>query len=232
MPKPDPNDLWCFTWIQEAQASPGADRMAAIRAAMWQPGDAVSVCFLDGAKRLKDRVEEAAHLWTGPQRANLRFVFQKKTDALIRITFNGRGSWSVLGTSCRNIAAGQPTMNFGWLSADTEDDLLRGVVLHEFGHAIGLVHEHQSPATRIRWDKATVRESLSGAPNFWTNDQITRNLFTPFTKKETNFSKFDPQSIMVYPIPPSWTLNGFTTPFNTQLSAIDVAHVQTLYPWT
>ena len=37
-------------------------------------------------------------------------------------------------------------MNFDCLS-DTEDisSTEQGVILHEFGHTIGLVHEHQSP---------------------------------------------------------------------------------------
>ena len=51
-------------------------------------------------------------------------------------------------------------MNLGWLdgSSDTITDNERGVILHEFGHAIGLLHEHQSP---LRSDKITLKEGGS-----------------------------------------------------------------------
>ena len=39
-------------------------------------------------------------------------------------------------------------MSFGWLSQDLPEDQFRAVVLHEFGHALGLIHEH--PA---RWNR-------------------------------------------------------------------------------
>lgn len=40
----------------------------------------------------------------------------------------------------------QPTMSLGWIADDTIlDDRERGVILHEFGHVLGLLHKHQSP---------------------------------------------------------------------------------------
>lgn len=40
----------------------------------------------------------------------------------------------------------EPTMNLAWIR-DTEDinDTDKGSILHEFGHVLGLGHEHQSP---------------------------------------------------------------------------------------
>lgn len=33
-------------------------------------------------------------------------------------------------------------MHFGWLRDDTDDVEWRRVVVHEFGHALGAIHEH------------------------------------------------------------------------------------------
>lgn len=224
-------ERWCFSWIEPAPSSPGADRLAALTQNMWSAGDTLTVSFLDGDKRVKDRVEAAARQWTGPNMANLRLVFQKKTSTLIRISFKGRGSWSVLGNSCRQIDKARPTMNLGWLTPSTPDDEVNRVVLHEFGHALGLVHEHQNPAGTIAWDRARVAASLAGAPNFWPLDRIEKNLFEPYARKETNFSRFDPDSIMIYPIPAHWTTDGFSVSANSKLSATDIAFIRKLYPW-
>jgi Astacin (Peptidase family M12A) len=43
-------------------------------------------------------------------------------------------------------------MNLGW-TGDLEAN--RGVILHEFGHTLGLLHEHQSP---VRGKKITLKE--------------------------------------------------------------------------
>ena len=37
-------------------------------------------------------------------------------------------------------------MNYGWLEPDTSTREYQRVVRHEFGHALGMIHEHQNPA--------------------------------------------------------------------------------------
>ncbi len=224
-------DQWCFAWDAVAPAISGKTRAVAPKMSLWRAGDAISISFLDGDKRLKARVEQAARQWVGPAMANLDFVFQKKTDSLIRISFKSRGSWSAVGTTCKNVDKSKPTMNLGWLSASTEDEEVERVVLHEFGHALGLIHEHQHPKGKIKWNEAQVASDLAGPPQFWTTEQIQRNMFQAFTAKLTNFSKFDKDSIMLYPIPAKWTTNGFSTPPNRKLSNTDIAFIRALYPW-
>ena len=55
-------------------------------------------------------------------------------------------------------------------------------------------------------------------------------MFEPYSAKETNFTNTDPQSIMMYPIPARWALNGFSAGLNTDLSATDKAAVAEWYP--
>jgi len=59
-------------------------------------------------------------------------------------------------------------MNFGW---DLTVPGQRGTALHEIGHALGLLHEHQSPFAGIHWDDEAVYAELAGPPNFWSRDR-------------------------------------------------------------
>src|SRR3546814_14969414 len=99
------------------------------------------------------------------QYANLEFEFVSSANAQVRIAFNDDGAWSYVGTDALGIPANQPTMNFGWLD--------QGVVQHEFGHMIGMIHEHQNPRDNpIQWNKPAVNAALGGPPNNWDQDPI------------------------------------------------------------
>src|SRR5438445_521773 len=59
----------------------------------------------------------------------------------------------------RNTAAEEKdgeTMHYGWLDRATPEVEYRRTVLHEFGHALGAIHEHQSPGGEIKWNKDVV----------------------------------------------------------------------------
>jgi hypothetical protein len=151
-------------------------------------------------------------------------------DADIRISFSEPGSWSYIGTECRTVPAEEATMNFGWLSPDSTADVVSRVVLHEFGHALGCIHEHQNPAGGILWDKAAVYEYYGGPPNNWSRADVDENIFATYDKDLTFHSQVDPDSIMMYPIPRSLTRNGFEVDWNTQLSPLDEEFIRAAYP--
>jgi len=181
---------------------------------------------------LWDKVMRFAQQWTTFDTANLTFIDQKHVDrgTQIRISFQYSGSWSVIGKSCTNITdPTKPTMNFGWLTPQSSDDEIRRVVLHEFGHAVGLIHEHQNPGGRINWNRQAVIHDLSGPPNNWSLDVIERNMFEPWEKSETNFTELDPRSIMMYPIPKRWTTDGFSVGLNSDLSSTDKRFIHLQY---
>lgn len=220
---------YCMAWVAGEELV-GKDRAALVKKYRWTPGDKITVSFMDGDPQVQQRVRQMAIGWTQPGLARLVFDFrQNDPNALIRISFRYSGSWSVIGTSCRTIAKNQPTMNFGWLTPDSTDDEIRRVVLHEFGHALGLIHEHQNPSGGIHWNKEAVYKELSGPPNNWSRDVIDRNMFEPQARSETNFTKTDPQSIMMYPIPSKWTTDGFSAGLNSRLSPMDIKFVHQQY---
>ncbi|MBC7911582.1 MAG: hypothetical protein H7Y30_13830 [Pyrinomonadaceae bacterium] len=227
----DNQDRWCFTWIPSDQGVEGANRAGLLKRAKWEANSIITASFLDGDPGVQQRVKKAAQQWTAPGRANLRIVFQNDPDSLIRISFRYRGSWSVLGTECRNITdKSQPTMNYGWLTPGSTDQEVQQVVLHEFGHALGLIHEHQSPAGGIKWNRNKVISDLSGPPNNWDLATIEHNMFRPIAKNESNYTSLDPQSIMMYPLPANWTMDGFSVGLNTDLSETDKTFIHQQYP--
>ena len=79
---------------------------------------------------------------------NIRF---KRVDSggTIRISFDyNDGSWSCVGQQCKSITIDEATMNLDCIDPSTNavTSEERGIILHEFGHALGLLHEHQSPS--------------------------------------------------------------------------------------
>ncbi len=78
------------------------------------------------------------------------------------------------------------------------------MILHEFGHALGLIHEHQNPLGTIKWNKPAVVHDLSGPPNNWDQATIDHNMFEAYPAAEIDGTKLDKTSIMMYPIPASW----------------------------
>ncbi len=223
---------WCFAPLAERTAGPGLDRATLLRVAKWTPGETITVSFLDGDPQLQQKVKDVALEWTGQGMANLTLEFRTDTtDTNIRISFTpGDGSWSYVGTTCKQIPPPAPTMNYGWLDASSTEEEIRRVVLHEFGHALGLVHEHQNPEGCLKWNYNQVIQDLSGPPNNWPLNVIIHNVFQAHAANETNFTQVDPNSIMMYSLPATWTLDGFSIPLNSELSQTDKQFIQEQYP--
>jgi len=222
---------FCMCIVPEKDQS--GTKAALLNQYRWPNGATITVRFLEGDKKLQDRVKAVAQEWVAKNMAHLFLDFKpqtaNKTD--IRIAFKaGAGSWSHLGNFCRQIPEPQPTMNFGWINADSPETTLRSVVLHEFGHALGLIQEHQNPKGGIPWNEAAVVKDLSGPPNNWDRNKIQHNMFDHYRPDEVSGTDVDPKSIMMYPIPAAWTLNGFSSGFNTELSEKDKTFIRFAYP--
>lgn len=206
-------------------------RLSADRRKIW-PGEwrVLAVRFLGADVRLHRRIAQVAEEWS--RHAGIRFLFNNAPGAPIRISFEPGPSWSFIGTDALDARIGpdEPTMNFGWLTPATPQEELQRVVLHEFGHALGMIHEHQSPAASIPWNREALYAYYGGPPNHWTPAQVDANVITRYSNEIANASAFDPHSIMLYPIPPEFTRGDFSVGWNRTLSPTDRAFITTIYP--
>lgn len=232
--------------------------LAVARNRVWANGKELRIRFLDahnystynasGAWRIS-AVMESANEWT--RHANLTFVKSTADDAEIRVTFGGRGCWSYIGVEATTIAQNQATLNLEVMSGQNPRDF-RKYVLHEFGHAIGCVHEHQTPVAGIPWNRERVYEFYRQTQG-WDRTMVDTQVLNVFAQPSTNHLasetresatresdtrnievshtvQFDRNSIMVYPISRELTDGTFEVAWNGELSALDIEFVGSVYP--
>jgi hypothetical protein len=203
-------------------------RMALDARKKWDNGRTLKVRFIDGLQEVQGRVIPFARLWE--PHANITFDFGDHDDPDIRVSFVHQGSWSYLGSDALGIRADLPTMNYGWLTPEVSDEEYERVVVHEFGHALGAIHEHQNPSGGIPWDEEKVYAYYGGPPNNWSREQVDINVLGRYSRDFTQFTEFDAESIMLYPVPNELTLGDFEVGFNSTMSKTDKGFMAEIYP--
>lgn len=232
--KPSSSVLMCTDQNLESDTATSHSilRATALRKKKWNTGQTIKIKFMNGSLFFQNKVKTYAEVWLNY--ANLKFEYVGANDKSdIKIAFKwdcDYTTWSYVGTDCKSIAQYKPSMNFGWFTEETSEYEFRRVILHEFGHALGLVHEHQHPLNDIQWDKDAVYEYYESIEG-WTREKVDNNIFKKYTTSQTNYSQFDNQSIMLYAISSKLTLNGFSVGWSTDLSEVDKNFIATVYPY-
>ena len=208
----------------------GTFKAAIPRGINWENGTVLDVCFMNGTSNLRGAVEH--HIKTWEEHANIRFRMSTSPKAPVRVSFDSTGMTApnqfdaLLGKSCLNGNPAMPTVNLGFVPGTSESEIRR-LVLHEFGHVLGLIHEHQSPAGGIRFRPNVYQWFKDNAG--WDASVVRSQVLTRFSQSEMlNSTAFDPHSIMCYYFPPEVADPG--TFLNTTLSPTDIQFIGQVYP--
>ena len=200
--------------------------MAVDKYNVWGNIEVLPVKFLGGTESIQKRVEMSAKEWEN--HANIKFCFVSDGYAPIRVSFDQKiASHSQVGKAALSVVGDEPTMNLAVTDSTPLAELKRQV-LHEFGHALGCIHEHCSPGADIQWNVEEVYSYYK--KRGWDKLTVDRNVFQKYSLERTKYSEFDPESIMTYRIPGSLTETGFSIPYNCELSAIDKKFIAKVYP--
>ena len=186
-------------------------------------GDQINVTLVDSWARTWNnvqnqnipRLKKTAHARQADIRVKFTGMLAKSTDVhvsdiitcllYIPILYTEEGgNWSKVGTDAQKVRSiKEPTMQLN-LYPQIPQDLQESLVIHEFGHALGLEHEHQRSdfwdVLREHLDLDAMKndpyvnpsQSVSGRAAF-RNDW-----FESSTGYDTNLSEYDPSSIMHY----------------------------------
>ncbi|MBL1421874.1 MAG: hypothetical protein COC24_015290 [Alphaproteobacteria bacterium] len=191
------------------------------RRQLFKSGTTLTYAFMEKpSAAMLEAVGEAANEWM--QHANIRLAFiQNANDAIIRIMPSRTRNASMIGRSALNASADKPTM---WLfehpSFGTSE---KAVILHEFGHALGFVHEHQNPSSEIP-------EDVKKAYEYYVK-MSPRNMY--LLNKSNVYPcirDFDPISIMISTIPSEFTVGKVKFGGATALSESDKLCIAQMYP--
>lgn len=206
---------------------------------LWPRASTVYFAFVMQARsEFLEAIRRAAREWSEISCLNIVEGTNPRTrTADIRVSFGqGLGHYSLIGTDSLQIANSvnrserQESLNID-PSGVSDLAFLGGVSRHEFGHAIGLLHEHQHPGANIRWNRAAVERKLRAQG--WDSQMIYDNVFKSLKEDhEVDASaEFDGRSIMEYWWDPS-EVNGDSrvpsTP-NNEISRDDRAFCSSRY---
>ena len=116
-------------------------QIAVLTAKYWGPTPRrLTVSFMESTPAdLRKRIVDHMNAWT--RTACISFVETNGTGD-VRISREGSGYWSYLGTDIQSIPKNRPTMNLQEFTMSTPDSEYRRVVRHETGHTLGFPHEH------------------------------------------------------------------------------------------
>lgn len=222
--------LWLLLVLALAGASTAVDAGVASLEMRWtQPR--ITACFLGGDVPTKKRVMELTAEWLKDTGLEVDFgsLADSKScirgnDSHIRIAFTpGAGSWAALGKQAIGVRTAE-TMNLDINGSSPERVDIQ--ILHEVGHALGILHQEQDPRYPCR--QGLLGRHMTGQ-NF---DELSR----PVVPDDGKYvlSRYDARSVMRAFTSPEHFVDGERSPCyappTSNLSDGDRELIARLYP--
>lgn len=216
------------------------------RVKTWTPESVLRVCFYSNLNDLNRFVAMHGKAWNDVE-ANIRLDFGSSNrprqcapgvDAAIRVDYNNQGAnFSKYGVDSM-------VSVYFWDRASMQLDIstvqgpnARSVIIHEFGHALGMFHEHQKPVengceSEFNWSR--VYESsyrYQGWDRAMVDSQFRQ--ITDFYDVALNL-EIDRSSVMLYAMNPDEFLSGADShcyiPYsNSEISLMDAEVLRAAY---
>ena len=182
------------------------DLEAVIDTSVTWPTNRISICFLNGVPDARIHVMQVAQRWMESTGLQLDFgsidsprSCEQMNPSDVRVSLAGLGNWAQVGREAQLIGPGSPTMNLEGMNKTVFNERDDGIILHEFGHAIGFQHEHQSPVSvcekEFNWDSLYKRMAEWAG---WSRARVDRNMRQLEPSTKLSATTFDPASIMLY----------------------------------
>ncbi|MFJ2365458.1 matrixin family metalloprotease [Pseudomonas sp. NPDC087697] len=193
----------------------------------WEPGRTLKIALYDEDQETIERVKTAASKWLPYINLKFNFVSGEEGDIRIYINYAGDGGGkSAVGTDALIISPAYPTMT---VDAAPETPRFEFIVLHEFGHALGLDHEHQHPDASIPWDLPKTY-ALHQQQFGWSRELVDLNVLPLPRVTDKTYGSYDCHSVMHYEISSECTIGGWEQNENWELSAKDIEAIRKAYP--
>ena len=189
---------------------------------------------LDILRKYRDYTMSVLKEWE--QVANVKFVAvyaHEQPDVGIYFE-NSQNSRAAIGVSNRNETKKNGySVQLGfadYFNNNQPTSLLKAQILHEFGHVLGLEHEHQRPGGSLNWNMTKVYQYYKKLG--FDNDQIKRQITDKLDFRASIYSEFDNNSIMMYDFGADLTTNAQGSKKKTGLSDMDKQFIEQMYPFT
>lgn len=211
---------------------------------LWPSGKVLDACFRNGTEDRRAFFIASVQSWLDGTSLQVDFgsppayrICDSGHSSDIRTSFSFGGNWSFVGTDSLRYAPGGASLNIAYAQSGALSgyDLtkFRRLILHEFGHAIGFEHEHQSLDSHCdeQFDWEYVYNHTG-----WSKQVTDHNMRALVGGPRSNWiaTPYDPTSIMHYALPEKFFKNGNQSPCfvheNNSLSAIDKQLIRKTYP--
>lgn len=192
----------------------------------WLPGRTLKIAFLEGTEpALKAAVFNVACQWL--EYANLHFeLIDDVAEADITIEMCAPElhiNYAWPGTEAL-LPEAYPTMK---LSVTEDMPGFQTTVLHEFGHVLGAMHEHQHPDATIPWNEELLYSEFE--EKGFSREHVRSNFLDKYDRNTHFFTMYDPKSIMHYGVD-RYALNDFTLVASHVISEKDKTFMRLVYP--